>query len=316
MNRIGIAPLVTALSVVACAPGEQAPSGGGASESAGVVEVTALGTTFVAPDSIASGWTTIRFSNQSEMTHFALIERMPEGQGIESQQREVAPVFQDGLDLLLAGDVDGAMARFGELPEWFGGIVFLGGPGLTGPGQTSEATVHLDPGTYLLECYVKTAGIFHSFNPDPTSYGMVHELTVTDRMSGAKEPTADLRLSISSEAGIEMDGAPVVGPQTVAVDYVDQTVHENFVGHDVHLVRLDDGVDVDALEEWMDWSRPGGLQTPAPAVFLGGLNELPAGTTGYFTANLEPGRYAWIAEVPGSSAKGMFQPFDVSAGGG
>jgi hypothetical protein len=316
MNRIGIAPLVTALSVVACAPGEQGSQDRVPPESTGVVEVTALGTTFVAPDSIPSGWTTFRFTNGSEMTHFALVERMPEGQGIASQQREVAPVFQDGMDLLSAGDVDGAMARFGDLPEWFGGIVFLGGPGLTGPGQTSEATVHLEPGTYLLECYVKTAGIFHSFNPDPTSYGMVHELTVTDQVSGATEPTADLRLSISSQGGIEMEGVPTVGSQMVAVDYVDQTVHENFVGHDVHLVRLEEGVDVNALEEWMDWSQPAGLQTPAPAVFLGGLNELPAGETGYFRATLEPGRYAWIAEVPGSSSKGMFQPFDVSTGGG
>jgi len=316
MNRTICLLLVATLPTLACAPGEQAPPATGAPESPGVVEVTALGTTFDAPDSIPSGWTTFRFRNASEMTHFALVERLPEGQGIASQQAEVAPVFQDGMNLLAAGDVDGAMARFGELPEWFGGIAFVGGPGLTGPGQTSEATVHLEPGTYLLECYVKTAGVFHSFNPVPNRYGMVHELTVTDRMSEAPEPTATLRLSISSERGITMESEPAAGRQTVAVRYVDQTVHENFVGHDVHLVRLDDDVDLEALEAWMDWSRPDGLQTPAPAVFLGGVNELPAGATGYFTANLEPGRYAFVAEVPGSSGKGMLRTFDVSAGGG
>jgi hypothetical protein len=38
---------------------------------------------------------------------------------------------------------------------------------------------------------------------------------------------------------------------------------------------------------------------------------MPAGETGYFTAALEPGRYAWIAEVPNPAEKGMLQPFTV-----
>jgi hypothetical protein len=62
----------------------------------------------------------------------------------------------------------------------------------------------------------------------------------------------------------------------------------------------------------MDWSAPGGLQTPAPAEFLGGLNEMPAGSTGYFTVDLEPGEYAWISEVPDASAKGMLKEFEVA----
>jgi hypothetical protein len=50
--------------------------------------------------------------------------------------------------------------------------------------------------------------------------------------------------------------------------------------------------------------------------FLGGLNEMPAGSTGYFSANLEPGTYAWIAEIPGTRAKGMLKTFTVEAAGG
>ena len=57
-----------------------------------------------------------------------MVERIPDGQGIESQQAEVAPVFQEGMDLLAAGDVDAALVRFGDLPEWFGEIIFMGGP--------------------------------------------------------------------------------------------------------------------------------------------------------------------------------------------
>lgn len=307
--RIG---LVVGITTVACAPSENGPEASRQEDAAGsVVEIVARGMTLEGPTEIESGWTTFRFRNESSMVHFALVEKLPDGQGLESQQEEVAPVFQEGMDLLSAGDVDAAMAKFGELPAWFGEIAFVGGPGLTSPGHTSQATVRLEPGTYLLECYVKTAGIFHSYNPDPAVYGMVHEFTVTPETSDDVEPTATLRLAISSTGGITMSSAPTAGTHTVAVDFSDQIVHENFVGHDIHLARLPDGADLSVLEQWMDWSRPSGLQTPAPVEFLGGLNEMPAGSTGYFSATLESGSYAWISEVPGTRAKGMLQTFTV-----
>ncbi len=269
---------------------------------------------FDAPDVIPSGWTTFRFRNESPVVHFIVVEKMPAGHGVEAHQAEVAPVFQDGLNLLVAGQVDSALQRFGDLPAWFSEIVFLGGPGLTASGRTSQATVYLEPGTYLLECYVKTDGVFHSFNPDPDTYGMVHQFTVTEEPSGAAEPSATVRIEISAAGGIVMEGTPQPGKQTVAVHFIDQTVHENFVGSDVHLVRVTQEPDLEALERWMDWSQPGGLQTPAPAIFLGGLNEMPAGRTGYFTVVLEPGDYAWISEVPGSLEKGMLKRFHVPEG--
>ncbi len=314
MMRLGLATVLVILTG-GCAPSDDTPSASlDGSDTQGVVDVIARGLTLMAPDEIPSGWTTFRFSNESPMIHFVLVERVPDGQGIESQQAQVAPVFQDGLDLLGAGEVDAALERFGDLPAWFGEIVFLGGPGLTSPGRTSQATVYLEPGTYLLECYVKTGGIFHSYNPDPSSYGMVHEFTVTDETSEAVEPSATIQIEISTAGGIVVEGELVPGEHTVAVHFVDQTVHENFVGHDIHLVRVAGDLDLGELERWMDWTQAMGLQSPAPAEFLGGTNEMPAGTTSYFTVVLEPGNYAWVSEVPGSAEKGMLKPFRVPSG--
>ena len=278
-----------------------------------VVDVVARGLTFEMPDRIPAGWTTFRLVNSSEMTHFAVVERMPEGVGLVEQQTEVAPIFQDGMNLLNEGDADAAMAAFGELPAWFGEIEFLGGPGLTSAGETSQATVYLEPGTYLMECYVKTDGVFHSYNPSPDVYGMVYEFTVTEDTTSAVAPTPTLALTLSAENGIEVDGDITPGRHTVAVQFADQQAHENFVGHDVHLVRLEEDTDLAELQTWMDWTQPTGLETPAPAVFLGGLNEMPAGATGYFTVDLAPGRYAWIAEVPNAEEKGLMQVFTVPA---
>ncbi|MDX1740837.1 MAG: hypothetical protein R3178_06065 [Rhodothermales bacterium] len=275
-------------------------------------EITTMGLTFEAPDSIASGWITFAFVNRSAMTHFALVERMPEGVGIAEQQREVAPVFQEGMDLLQAGSFDDAMAAFGALPPWFAEVEFLGGPGLVGPGRSSETTVRLAPGRYLVECYVKTGGIFHSYNPDSTQYGMVHEFTVTSDTLTSRAPAPTLTVELSSSDGIAVTGEATPGDHTIAVHFKDQMTHENFVGHDLHLARLGDDTDLESLENWMNWSVPGGLETPAPVEFVGGVNEMPAGSTAYLHVSLEPCRYAWIYEVPASEDNGVLRVLTVA----
>lgn len=309
-HRTACVALAAALTLTAGCAGGGAPPEDSGDDS--IMHVTARGLTFEAPTEVPSGWTTIRFQNESGMVHFALVERLPGGKGVKEQQDEIAWVFQAGMDQLNAGDVDAATQAFGQVPEWFGDIVFLGGPGLTAPGDISEATIHLEPGTYMLECYVKTDGVFHSYNPDTTAYGMVHEFTVTDEASETEPPTADIEITLSSERGIELSGEVGTGEHVFAVWFEDQKPHENFVGHDVHLARLEDDTDVESLAAWMDWRGATGLQTPAPVEFIGGLNEMPAGSTGYFRATFEPGRYAWVSEVANPAGKSMLQVFTVA----
>jgi hypothetical protein len=59
-------------------------------------------------------------------------------------------------------------------------------------------------------------------------------------------------------------------------------VHENFVGHDVNLAKLDDNANLDDLNNWMDWSNPKGFIEPSPAgvTFIGGVNNMLAGDKG------------------------------------
>lgn len=276
-----------------------------------IVEIVARGMTFEAPDEVEAGWVTFRLRNESAMAHFAIVERLPDGRHLEDQQRDIAPVFQAGMDLLEEGRPEQAGVAFSELPAWFGDIVFLGGPGLVSAGGQAEATVFLEPGTYLLECYVKTGGVFHSYNPDPDVRGMVHELTVLPGDNGAVEPTANVEIEISSTAGIEVRGTAVAGRNLVRVDFLDQIAHENFVGHDVHVAEVPEHVSTASLAAWMDWRASGGLDTPAPVRFVGGTNEMPAGSVSYFSVDLKPGRHAWVAEVPEPERKGMLRYFTV-----
>jgi hypothetical protein len=45
---------------------------------------------------------------------------------------------------------------------------------------------------------------------------------------------------------------------------------------------------------------------------MGGVNDMPGGSTGYFTATLDPGNYALISEVPDASGKNLLKQFTIS----
>lgn len=303
--------VLTVVSLAVCQGADQEPTSESASETAvpstddHLVEVTAVDYAFQAPAEIPSGWTTIRMKNEGQEEHFLLLNRLPDGKTFEDYQREVAPPFESVWDSLRTGAIDRAEAgsRLGSLlPDWYlTSVKQVGGPGLVAPGGTSQASAKLDPGTYVIECYVKTPdGEFHS------SLGMARPMIVTDAPSGAPEPEADLEMTLSNyDIAIEGEVAP--GGHTVAVHF--QEHPEVGLGNDVHLVRLEEDTDVQEVVEWMGWMNPRGLQAPAPAEFVGGTQEMPVGDTAYFTVIVEPGRYLWISES--TAEMGMLKEFTV-----
>ncbi|MCX2720792.1 hypothetical protein [Lentiprolixibacter aurantiacus] len=275
-----------------------------------VIEVVTRSMEFFAPDTINSGWNTFVYKNLSTEPHFILLDKYPEGITIENTIAEVAPAFEEGMAMIMEGKMEEAMAAFGKLPEWFGQVVFSGGTGLISPRETAISTLNLAPGYYIMECYVRMPdGRFH------TSMGMAKEFIIRSEDSGNKPPEANVSITISSEDGINYSGNMTKGTTIFSVTYEDQIVHENFVGHDVNLVRMEEGADLDALEAWINWASPTGLMSsklPEGFTFLGGTNDAPAGSVQYFEADLSPGTYAFISEVPGSKAKGMLKTFSIS----
>lgn len=269
---------------------------------AGVVEVTARDFAFQAPDRIGSGWTTIRFANEGQQEHFMVLWRLPEDKSFQQFMDEVVMPFREGVEPYRAGEVDrqGMMELLGELlPEWFADVEGAGGPGMTSPGRVSQTTVKLEPGDYVMECYVRAPdGRFHN------ELGMLKLLTVTEEKTGSEPPDADASLTLSNYAA-SVDGALSAGEQTVRVDFADEP--EGMLSHDIHLARLGEDTDLDDVVAWMDWVDE--MQTPGPAEFFGGAEHMPAGSTAYVTVDLEPGRYAWISELYGP--RGVVQEFSV-----
>lgn len=264
---------------------------------------------FQMEDSIQAGWTTFIYHNKSDETHFFLIDKYPEGKTIDHMKKEVGPVFEKGMDLINEGKQQKGFDAFNELPKWFYEVVFVGGSGLLSPKQSSITTVNLQPGNYILECYVKMPnGKFHS------NMGMVKPLVVKSEFNKHKTPEATVSIKLSSTNGIILQDVIRSGKQIFKIEFEDQKVYGNFVGHDINLVKISDQADIEQLEAWMNWADPKGLITPAPEgfTFLGGLNDLPAGSTGFFEADLSLGNYALISEVPSANEKNLLKTFTIS----
>lgn len=257
-----------------------------------VVDVVVSDYTISAPAEIPAGWTTIRLANKGQQTHFVVFYRLADGKTIADQQREVVPLFDKAMAALMAGEVDraGAGAILGGLPAWAAAAEYRGGPGLLAPGGVASTTINLDkPGTYLMECYVKSPdGVFH------TSMGMLRAIEVTAPGNGASEPDADYEIVLTN-AGIRMPEELPAGSHSIRVVFAEDP--QSFLPYDVHLVRLEADTDTSRLVRWMDWMNLDGLRAPAPATFLGGVENTPAGHIAYMSVDLIPGRYAWISEI-------------------
>ncbi|MDF2159011.1 hypothetical protein [Algoriphagus sp. CAU 1675] len=273
-----------------------------------IVEVKTVMMDFQMKDSIPSGWNTFRYLNESNEVHFFVLEKLPSGIRLSNYENELLPVFKEGFSHLGKGNIEEGMKTFERLPEWFLGVQNHGGVGLLSGKSIGETTLNLEPGTYAMECYVRM--------PDGTPHvflGMLREVIVTEENSGMEAPSADARITISSQDGIQLLDSLTAGEIQFSVEFKDQKMYEHYAGHDVNLVKLEEGSDLEHLVKWIDPSDMLALSTPEPKgfYFLGGVEDLPSGKTGYFKAMLEPGDYVLISEIPDAQNRKMVKRFAV-----
>jgi hypothetical protein len=126
------------------------------------------------------------------------------------------------------------------------------------------------------------------------------------------EPNASVTLEISNSGYKIADGQFVAGENEVRIKFVEQKLYNNFVGHDAHFFRIDSDTDVEASAKWVDFFPNDGQQTPAPAHFVGGIHDMPEGSTAYSKLTLEVGEYGIVAEVPNAREAGLFTKFTVT----
>ena len=274
----------------------------------GEVDIMTQSMEFFTADTLYSGWNTLSYENRSPEVHFVLLDLYPEGKTVADTKTDILPPFNEGMKLIMAGDIENAVAAFGKLPEWFQQVKYMGGTGFISPKHTAKSTVYLEPGRYIMECYVKMFnGEWH------TSHGMLKEIIVKNEPTDLKPPAPSITLEISSTEGIVLRDSLLQGKQIIRTNFLDQKVWEHFVGHDVNLVKYDNTASLDSLIQWMNWMDPRGLRTPAPEgfTFLGGMNNLPSGSHGFFEVDLTPGNYVLISEVPKADEKKLMHTFTI-----
>ena len=250
-----------------------------------MVEIIGLDYAFEAPDEIPSGWTTFRFSNIGDEPHFFVPLIVTGGRSYENVVREIYPELTGIWYTYRDGEIsfEEAYAKLDELYPEDWGYEYRGGSGILAPGLTSEVTLYFEPGSYILECYVKTEdGDYHA------DEGMMRELIVTEAQTAGQPPEPDIEITLRNFE-MTIDGKFTPGRHTVAVHAA------GGYGQNVHLARLEPDTDAKTVSGWMHWFHIEGLQVPPPATFVGGMHRLQEGATGYFTVDLEPGRYVFVS---------------------
>jgi hypothetical protein len=272
------------------------------------IEVVSTGMNFEVIDEIKSGWTTFKYNNNSEETHFFIFEKMPEGIGLEDYKKEIIPPFIKAFNHLDKGNVDAGMKEFEEIPEWFAKVGLGGGVGLTSPHTVTESTIYMHPGVYVMECYVRMPnGMAHAF------MGMVKELIVKEENNNQDMPSSDFEISVSSENGVSFADSLETGDYALSVIFEDQKQYETLLGHDINLVKLENEQLLDSLNNWINAANIKAFRTPAPKglTFLGGVEDLPAGSKGFFNVSLTKGSYVLISEIPNALQRNMYKTFVV-----
>lgn len=255
-RRLALASLAAAAACTRQPPRPAGPN---------VVTITATDYAFALPDTIPAGLTTFRLVNQGKELHHASLVRLGGG--------KTAADFQAGLAA--------AMQSHAPPPAW---MAFVGGPNAVTVGDTAITTQVVEPGSYVLVCWIPSLdGTPHVMK------GMLHPLVVT--ASPAPVPAApptDVTITLT-DYDFQLSQPLTAGRHVVRVD------NAGAQGHEVVIAALAPGK---TLHDFVAWEQ-GGEKGPLPTgQWLGGVTTLDVGLHSQFVTTLAPGNYLLLCFWP------------------
>jgi hypothetical protein len=252
-----------------------------------VITVHAKDFAFDIPKSIAAGPTTFRLVNDGKEFHHLTIIKLGAGKTLA----DFAQVMKDG-----------------HTPAW---ATSVGGPNAAVPGHTIAATITMEPGNYVVACFIPSPGE----QMPHAAKGMLQPLTVTAAgvtQAGApaaetmEDPKPDLHL-VMKEYGYTFSKPVTAGKHTIHV------MNEGKQEHEAVMLRMAPGKHIADFNAWVMSEMKG----PPPAMPIDGLANMAPGRTAMFTDDFTPGTYAIICFVGDSGDKkphaehGMTVEFEV-----
>lgn len=243
-----------------------------------VVTITATEYAFDAPAQIPAGLTTLRLVTNGKEMHHATLIKLEDGKTID--------------------DFKQAMQKEGPPSSW---MSMSGGPNPPRPGGTTEETQILEPGNYVLVCFIPSPdGVPH------IAKGMLRPITVTPSTgTQAAAPVPDITVKLV-DYGFEPSKPITAGKHIIRIENAGKQPHE------LVLVRLAPGKTVQQLASWVEK-----MDGPPPGEPLGGVASIHPGGYGFITADLTPGDYGFLCFVPDSKdgkphvAHGMVEQFKI-----
>jgi hypothetical protein len=173
------------------------------------------------------------------------------------------------------------MVRLGHnlRPPW---MTATGGPNAAMPGQTTNATVFLAPGSYFAYCEIP--------GPDPARHymkGMVKAFKVTASSAVQTLPSADIKLGLADYAFV-LSRPLTRGHHVIAV--TNGALQPHMVAFKRYPIGYPAGTAANELAAWA--LNPQGK--PSPGVSVGGITEIGPAGVATMEGDFEPGMYLLI----------------------
>lgn len=224
-----------------------------------VVNITASEYKFDAPSEAPAGMTTFTLANSGKAIHHAQLIKLDSGKT---------------MDDLMAGM---KAARPGTPPP--GWVIAAGGANAVAPGNSASLTLNLEPGNYVLACFIPDAkGVPHFM------HGMVKTLTVTpNAAANTTLPTSDITVTLS-DYKFDFSSPLTAGQHTLKIQTAPGQPHE------FTLFQLAPGKTAADVVKFVEG---GDVGTP-PGTPIGGVVALAPGRDVFYTVDLKPGDYAAV----------------------
>ena len=269
-------------SLLACGTGDDAPVKESATHdvSPKVVTISMANRAFQAPDTIDAGWTTLRFTNDTDGDfHYAHFVRLDSGRSVQELVEYYAKAIRES----------------GPRPTW---IVRFGGPGGAGPHQTASVTQNLVPGSYVWMCPIENEKGEPHFG-----VGEYRQFVVRARSAEAAEAAAEPAASATIrlvDHGFTPDSSLMKARRhTIRI--------ENTGGepHDMNMMKLSPGRTLADAQRSLNPERarrPGEKDEPPLPLhelgsMVGGVAAMAPSMSAYFDAELTPGEYLLFCMV-------------------
>ncbi len=270
------------------------------------INIGATEYSFTIPETVPGGLVKLNFVNNGQEDHHAQMLRLNGGVTFEQFQR----TFEEAMQAVPV-EGDAAFYRIEEI------AALAGGPPPTSPGNANEVIQNLEPGNYVLLCFLEDPeGIPHM------AKGMIGQFIVTPGLAVMPSPPG-------AQATVELgDFAFVNVPDFAAGKTILQVTNSGSQPHEMIVLRLK-GISADQLFEILSAPPPPPgeapppgrppFEGPLPVESAGGIQAFMPGETAWTTLDLSQGEYVIVCFISSPLhdnaphlTLGMFHAFTIN----